>query len=379
MSLLSRYVFRQIAVATVLATVILVFAIMLTTSMRLIQLIVDGGVGVGTFLHLVILSMPEFLIAVLPIGVVAACLIIYNRMLADGELLVMRGAGIGQMRLALPGLMMAVIITGFSYSMTLYFWPVANREFRDLSAIAQSDVSAALLQTGEFNAIGDSMTVFVRDRNPVTGDLSDILVHNTDNQDQPITIIAKRGYIEDSDDGPRMVAIDGVIQQLNRKTGRVEPVAFDSYTVPLSSAGAEDLARNYRQPSERFLPDLLYPDPDSPRDQKNYGRLVMEGHKRLTDPLLPFAYVVFCLGVLLSGDYNRRGLARRILIAALGVVAVQATTMSVAGMARDSLALLPIMYALPVLTTAVGFAILLLSRRRHVPAEAPRASGMAPA
>jgi len=379
MSLLSRYMFRQIAIATALATVILVFAIMLTTSMRLIQLIVDGGVGVGMFLELVFLSMPEFLIAVLPVGVVAASLIVYNRMLADGELLVMRGAGIGQLRLAAPGLLMGLIITAISYSMTLYFWPVANREFRDLTAIAQSDVSAAFLQTGEFNAIGDSKTVFVRDRNPVTGDLSGILVHITDNEDQPITIIANRGYVEDSDDGPRIVALDGVIQQLNRKTGKVDPVAFQSYIVPLNSPGAEDLTRSYRAPSERFLPDLLYPDPNSPRDQKNYRRLVMEGHKRITDPLLPFAYVVFCLGILLSGDYNRRGLGRRILMAAIGVVAVQATTMSVAGMARDSLSLVPIMYALPVLTAAAGFTILLLTRRRKVPAESSATPGLAPA
>ncbi|WP_343717857.1 LptF/LptG family permease [Inquilinus sp.] len=379
MSLLSRYMFRQIAVATALATVILVFAIMLTTSMRLIQMIVDGGVGAGLFLELVFLSMPEFLIAVLPVGVVAACLIVYNRMLSDGELLVMRGAGIGQLRLALPGLLMGLIITGVSYSMTLYFWPVANREFRDLTAIAQSDVSAAFLQTGEFNAIGDNKTVFVRDRNPVTGDLSGILVHSTDNEDQPVTIIADRGYVEDSEDGPRIVALKGVIQQLNRKTGKVDPVAFDSYTVPLNTPGAEDLARSYRAPSERFLPDLLYPDQTSPRDMRNYGRLVMEGHKRITDPLLPFAYVVFCLGVLLSGDYNRRGLSRRILIAAIGVVAVQATTMSVAGVARDSLGLIPIMYVLPVLTTVTGFVILLIARRRKVPTAAPANPDLAPA
>lgn len=379
MSLLSRYIFRQVSVATALATVILVFAIMLTTSMRLIQWIVDGGVGVGSFLWMVILSMPEFLIAVLPIGIVAASLIVYNRMLADGELLVMRGAGIGQLRLALPGLLVALVITGLSYSMTLYFWPVANREFRDLSAIAQSDVSAALLQTGEFNAIGDTMTIFIRERNPVTGDLRDILVHNTDNPAQPLTIIAKRGFVEDSPDGPRMVALDGVIQQLDAKTGKVDPVAFQSYTVPLAEAGAEDLVRSYQQPSERFLPNLLYPDPDSPRDQKNYNRLVMEGHKRLTDPLLPFAYAVFCLGILLTGDYNRRGLARRILIAAVGVVAIQATTMSVAGMARDTLELIPIMYAVPILTAIVGFVILLTPRRRRVPTEAPRAPDAVPA
>lgn len=379
MSLLSRYIFRQIAVATVLATVILVFAIMLTTSMRLIQLIVDGGVGVGSFLELVFLSMPEFLIAVLPIGVVAACLIVYNRMLADGELLVMRGAGVGQMRLALPGLVMGVIITALSYTMTLYFWPVANREFRDLSAIAQSDVSAAILQTGEFNAIGDTRTVFVRERNPVTGDLYGILVHDTSDETRPLTIVADRGYVEDSDDGPRIVALDGVVQQLDRKTGKVDPLAFDSYTVPLTVAGADDLVRNYRQPSERFLPDLLYPDPNSARDQKNYSRLVMEGHKRLSDPLLPFAYVALCVGVLLSGDYNRRGLSKRIMAAAVGVVAVQATTMSIAGMARDSLTLVPLMYAIPILTTIAGFAILLVKRRRRIPAEAPRAPDMVPA
>jgi lipopolysaccharide export system permease protein len=361
MNLMHRYMLRQLLVAATVATAVLVLAILLTQSMRLIQVIVEGQVGAGLFVRLVVLSMPEFLIAVLPVGAVAAVLFVYNRLLSDGEILVMRGAGIGPWRLALPGLAVAFGVTLVSYAMTLYFWPVANREFRDLRAIAESDYSTALLQTGAFNAIGDDVTVFIRGRD-AEGALRGILLHDTRDRERSVTMIAESGAVQDTPTGPRVVMLDGMRQEFERPTGRMQTLQFEQYSVDLEVVGP-DLARSYRAPAERFLGDLLYPDPTKDRDVQNYKRLVTEGHMRLTVPLLPLTFGIVALGVLLRGDFNRRGLGHRILAAIAVIVAVQAAALGLSGAARDDLALIPLMYALPAAAMAGGLAAILLPAR----------------
>src|SRR5512135_2693496 len=100
MNRINIYVFRHLAVAAGVAVSVLVFAIWLTQSLRLLQVIVDGGAPVSMFLKLVVLAMPEFLITVLPIGFVAAVIFTYNRLLMDSEIVVMRAVGMGPFALA---------------------------------------------------------------------------------------------------------------------------------------------------------------------------------------------------------------------------------------------------------------------------------------
>lgn len=374
MNLLARYITRQLTIGLVVVTVVLILAILLTQSMRLIQFIVEGGASPWMFLRLVFLSMPEFLIAILPIGAVAAILFVYNRLLADGELLVMRSAGVGQAALAAPGLIVAVLTMLLSFLMNLYFLPIASREFRDMRAMIQSNYSAALLQTGDFNAIGEGMTVYIRERDALGG-LHGILLHDARDPLHPATMIAEAGVIRDVDTQPKVVLLSGQRQVFDRNTGRIETLQFDQYSVDLDLVGP-NFSRSYRQPNERFINELLFPDLTSRNDRNNYERLITEGHTRLTVPLLPVAFGVMALGFMLRGGFDRRGLGRRILATVAFVVGIEAIYLMVAGAARENLLLIPVMYLIPALTTVFGVVLLTQARARRArrpghPAPAP--------
>ena len=95
MNRINRYVFRHLLPSTIIATVTLTFAIWLTQSLRLIEVIIEGAAQVGLFLRMVMLAMPEFLVTVLPVAFVAATLFTYYRLTVDSEMVVMRSCGIG--------------------------------------------------------------------------------------------------------------------------------------------------------------------------------------------------------------------------------------------------------------------------------------------
>ena len=148
MKSITWYVAKQVASVTIFVTVTLCFAIWLTQSLRLIDLILNRGLPVSTFLYMATLLLPRFLIIVVPIAAFCATLFTYNKMISDSELIVMRSAGLSQYSLAKPGLIVAILVTGFTFLLTLYLLPTSFRHFKDLQYQIRHDFTTVLLQEG---------------------------------------------------------------------------------------------------------------------------------------------------------------------------------------------------------------------------------------
>ena len=117
----TRYVFRQLLIGMVLVTVGLTCIIWLSQSLRFVELIVNRGVGPGTFLYLTMLMLPNFLTVVLPIALFSVVVFVYTKMIMDRELVVMRAAGQNQFALAKPALFLATFTVLLGYLINIYF------------------------------------------------------------------------------------------------------------------------------------------------------------------------------------------------------------------------------------------------------------------
>ena len=104
MKSLGSYVSKQIISITVFVILILVFAVFLTQSLRIIDWTLNRGLAFSTFMTMASLQMPFFLVVLFPIAPFASTLFVYSRLITDSELIVMRAAGVGNWSLARPGL-----------------------------------------------------------------------------------------------------------------------------------------------------------------------------------------------------------------------------------------------------------------------------------
>ena len=365
MRAITRYVLRQLCTVTIVVTVALTFAIWLTQSLRFVDYIVNRGLPASSFLAFIALLLPSFLGVVLPIAGFCAVLFVYNKLVMDSELIVLRATGLSQSQLARPALILAGIVTIFVYSISLYFLPVSYRTFRELQLSHRNDYSAVLLQEGVFNTLVDGITVYVRSRTN-DGELLGILVHDSRKPDKPVTMMAEQGALVVTDAGPRVVMVNGNRQEVDRKTGKLSLLYFDRYTIELAQL-QENVHTRWREPRERFLPGLLDP-PRQGEDLRYRDQLVAEGHHRIAAPLYSLAFIIIGLAALLSGEFNRRGQMRRILIAVLCVALLESIAVALHEIAARASGLIPVMYAGPLLPAAVGLYLLLRAPRRRRPA-----------
>jgi lipopolysaccharide export system permease protein len=335
--------------------------------------IVNRGLPVSDFLLLMSLMLPRFFGVVLPIATFVAILFVYNKLANESELAVMRAAGLSQWQIARPGLLLAVGLTVVVYSVSLYFLPASYREFKDLQFKMRSEYSAVLLQEGVFNTIGENITVFVRNRTDA-GDLEGIMVHDA-RDTPPVTLMAERGAIVESESGPRVLLIDGSRQSVDREQGRLSMLYFDRYTVDIGQLN-EAVGDRWRQPEERYLHNLLWPD-QSRRDQTYANELIAEGHRRLQFPLYTLAFAGIGLATVLSGEFSRRGQTRRIAAGVAAVAGVQAGQLALVDLTIRMPWLASVGYLAALLAIAVPFFVLFSHARRRT--GSPRLQRVEPA
>lgn len=365
----SRYVMRQLIVATLLIACVLTGLILLVRSLRLIDYVINLGVSLASVLELAALLAPSILAVLLPIAAFVAITFTYNRLVTDNELVVMRAAGVSQFQLAAPAMRLAFLVLLIGYALNLYVTPLSYRAFKDLQYA--NNFAGVSLRGGRFNTPIDGVTVYVRARES-SGELLGVLVHDKRNRQRPVTWMAERGLLVTSESKPQVIMFNGNRQEVDETSGRLSLVDFDRASIDLDFLDQASSTR-WLDPKERFLPGLLEPS-KSASDQYYANELVAEGHQRLSNPLYALAFAMIALAALLSGDFNRRGQTRRILTAISLVMLLQVGGIGMSNWAANFTGLIPLMYGVPV-AAILGSAYMLSRYPRR-----PRLhAGLAPA
>jgi lipopolysaccharide export system permease protein len=352
---ITRYILWQCLGVMVFVTGALTAAIWLAQSLRLVDLIVNRGLSVAVFVYLAVLILPRFFDIVLPIGVFIAVLFVFNRLTAESELVVMRAAGMSPFALAKPVLLLAGIAFLLLMSVSAYFLPASNREFKDLQFDIRNRFVSSLLQEGTFTQISDKLTIYIRGRDS-RGQLLGILINDNRDPQRPVTILAERGAFAEMLGGSRLILMSGNRQQYDYQTKKLSILTFDANTLDLDKLRDAPEVR-FREASERFLGELFFPP--ASLDELARQSFIAEANQRVVTPLSAFTFAILPLACLLPGQLNRRGQMKRVLLAVGLAFVFQALDVGTANLTRRYISAIPLMYLTDLLPFAVGLGILL--------------------
>ncbi|HEU4839332.1 MAG TPA: LPS export ABC transporter permease LptF [Micavibrio sp.] len=339
-----RYLIKNLLLAALFTALSLAAVIMLTQSLRFLELIINSGASSLSFFALTLLALPRFFEVILPIALMIGVVFIYNRMTTDSEIVVMRASGLSPMRLGQPALALAIAITAVVFLITAWAAPVALSKMQLMRVNIKAQYSSLLLREGIFNQVGNDLTVYIHERNR-EGDMEGLLIHDTrGGVDMPVTVLAKRGVIVTDDTGQQVVVYDGSRQEYNTRTGALSRLDFERYSLDLPEAGP--VRQRWREPDERTLVELLNPGPDVRGNQKRSREFLVEAHRRIVSPFLTISFTLVALCCLLLGSTNRRGMAWRIVAASGCVIVVQGLYLVAYNLAKEGNFGLAMMYVL---------------------------------
>ncbi|HVI49985.1 MAG TPA: LPS export ABC transporter permease LptF [Candidatus Sulfotelmatobacter sp.] len=359
---IDRYILRQLAVAMVLVTAGLTAILWLTQSLRFVEITVNRGASIWSFIELTMLVLPNFLTVILPVALFAVVLFTYNKLITDRELVVMRSAGLSHWALARPAVMLATANMIISLILNLWLIPYSVSKFHQMQWSLRNSATSVMLQEGLFNQVMPGLTVYVRARDNA-GELLGVIVHDTRNPTRSVTIQAERGALIKGDgDNPKVLLINGTRQQVTRGSNRLSLLYFDNYAMEFSDGSGGDGDRS-RDARERPTWEL-FTATEAEVGPVNYRQFRVEGHQRLASPLYHFSFALLATACLLPGWFNRRGQGDRLVIAIGLMILVQAMALGVSNIATRNLMFLPLVYIAPLIPAAGGIWALFSNLRR---------------
>ncbi len=354
---LSLYVLGQLLGPVALLTLLMTCVIWLTQLPRLLDLVINRGQSAPTFLYLTSLLIPSLLVIILPIAFFFGTLFTLSRLNGDSELVVMASAGYSQRQLGIPVFMAALIVMAITWICALWLMPMGQRALAAKVVDISADIGAALLNAGEFQTPAKGLTVFIHQMNN-NGQISGILVHDNREAIRPITYIAQRGVLAQTQGGSRLIMYDGTVEQSAAGGSQLSVLNFKNYSFNLDQFAG--LARiTLRRTNERYLDELINPPETRGITKEIRNSWLAEAHNRLAQPLYCLAFAMIALAAILRGRRQRGALAMRLTGASLAAAALRIAGYGVAGPAASHPSLFALFYAIPLIGVLLAWMVLM--------------------
>lgn len=198
MTILFRYLAREIAVATAFLLLALLALFALFDLIRELGALDKGGYGLVSVFAYVTLSQPSHVVVVFPVAALLGTLFAVSRLSVQSELTVMRASGLSLTKLALLAAAIGIVFSGVIFVFGELVAPVAQETAKKMRLAATSNVVARQFRSG-FWVKDERSFVNIQDVTPET-ELISMRIFEFDEQYRLKSIrLAERGrYAENN-------------------------------------------------------------------------------------------------------------------------------------------------------------------------------------
>jgi lipopolysaccharide export system permease protein len=192
---IDRYIAAEVIGPFIMGVGLLTFALVTGKLLKLTEMVVNHGVGLGQVMSLIGYIMPAFLELTFPMAVLLGVLLGFGRMSSDRELIAARACGISLYRLAVPVIAVALVVYAIASWFSFSIRPWANSNLQaELYRLTRTRSSVGLKEK-IFDSSFPGLVLYVDHISNNNGSLEGVLISDARSREQQNTIIAERGII----------------------------------------------------------------------------------------------------------------------------------------------------------------------------------------
>jgi lipopolysaccharide export system permease protein len=262
MTLINRYIARNIAVPLFGTLLLAAMLLVLDKMLRLFDFVVNAGGPVSVVWRMLANLLPEYFALGIPIGLMLGILLAFRKLALSSELDALRGVGAGFGRLLRVPYMFAFALMLLNLFIVGWLQPWTHYGYERLRFDLRSGALGASLKVGEFNQLGKRFTLRI-DRSENEGtQLHGLFVQADDNKGQSVVATAMHGKFLATDD-PDVILLrleQGRLIQQNPKFLAPRTLGFESYDLPVNLPRVDSFRRRgdaTDQQVEMTLPELV--------------------------------------------------------------------------------------------------------------------------
>jgi lipopolysaccharide export system permease protein len=249
MRLADRYILRNHVGPFFLGLSVLTFVLVIDMFYRLLELFLVNKVPAIVVLELVLLSLGHIFALSIPMAVLIATMLAFTQMMAENEITAMRAGGISLYRIIAAPVVAALLLTAFMFMFNNFVLPETNHRLKNLLIAVRSKRPELDIRSGRFIQSLPGYTIYVNEKDEVSGKLYDLLIFKEAKAKGPMVITASEAeFQQEKETGQlRMVLHDGEQFEASlTESSEFQITVFDSMHIMMSNIDS-DLKRQEQE------------------------------------------------------------------------------------------------------------------------------------
>ncbi len=255
MRLSDRYILRSHLGPFFLGLGVLTFIFMVDIVVDLLELFLVNDVPLLVVLELIVLSLGHVLALTIPMAVLVSTLLAFSQMEAENEITALRSGGTSLYRIILAPFWAAVGLTLFMFLFSNYLLPESNHKLKNLLRDIRKKKPALAIDAGRFIADVPGYSIYVREKDDVSGLMNSVYLFEEDPHGGPKVISAEQGRLLPGEDSRlRMELLDGEQFDVNLDDPELFQItAFDRMEIILDDVDRELRRRDSKHRGDREM------------------------------------------------------------------------------------------------------------------------------
>jgi lipopolysaccharide export system permease protein len=310
-----RYIARLVALPLIATLVIAAMLLLLDKMLRLFDFVAAEGGPVSIVWRMLANLIPEYMSLGIPIGLLLGILLAFRGLATRSEIDVFRAVGQSYWRLLRMPFIFAIVLAALNFAIVGWVQPTSRYLYEELRFDLRSGALGASIKVGEFNNLGDNLTMRIEESRNQGNNLFGIFVFAENKKGQSIAVTAEKGRFLRTDDPDtiilRLTSGTLVHDAPNYRNARV--LSFSSHDVPIDLPKIEEFRARGGKDREYTFNELVKIGGDASQPKRIRNQAWANFHFRLVEvammlllPLLAVALAIppkrstSALGVFLS-------------------------------------------------------------------------------
>ena len=352
-----RYLFGQMIRTTIAVSITLVGIMWLFQTIRLLEVVINRGAPISNFLLMSVTVIPLWLTIAVPVSAFVAVIWVFQRAVADRELLVMQASGRSALQLARAPLTLGVLLTVVLIVNSVLVLPQSFGVYKRVQFEVRNSIPTVMLQDNVFIDVVDGLTMLIGEKFD-DGLARDLFIHDERTEGKIITMTARIGQFVERDGLPAVILQEGERIELSKSGDSGATLLFDTHTVTITPKDRTVSSQMPIDMNEDTISNLLNPEKSPYPDYFNQRRA--EGHYRIVSPALALVLIMIATVGALFGQVRRHIWSKRTMLMIVGSIISISALVSSRSLATSLPSTVPLLYASLLVPSIILLAMLTL-------------------
>lgn len=365
--LISRYILQAVLPYFVFTWLLLSVILFVQQAGRYSDLLFNTSLPGSLVWQLTFALIPNVLSFTCPIAILVGVIIGLSRMQGDSEMVSLRTAGVGNLQIAIPVVLLGILLSSFAFFINLRGVPIAAQIVRQVALQAALYKLESPIEPGVFNTEINGYTIYVKNGNIQDGTWEDIFIYQNDEKNKQVRLItSKNGRIDTKEDNSEIVLGSATVTTFDseNKEKIISEKVENLRLVVQTKRGEliEKLAKTKETPEEMGLSELALYIKTLKGQEKRETQVLLQ--RRI---LLSIAPLIFALmGTALVLKFSRGGRGFGIFLALLSLIIYYLLTLISEQLARVGNIRILTAALIPFITSLIVIIWLFLSKRLNI-------------